>query len=414
MNLLIVDDQPNVIAALLQKIPWQGLEIFNVYTAASALAAREILQNKKVDILMTDIEMPRENGLSLIRWVRSSNLDTECILLTSHANFFYAQTAISLEVSNYVIQPASNDDIIQAIEQAKLRLSKKRNTTEKLRANAFLSSVQNTVIRQFFDSLPAEPKKDPRVLQQLEELGVTPDKLDTLTAIYFRLHRWRKLPPPFSEFFRVFQDMLKKSFVDLRSTLLCYYKDQSAIYAVLFSPAPDDIESRLRLFQQDMLQVSGCVMSTFFSATHLETMENAFSDARACAERIEAEGVVLEVPQDSQPYQSSPSHNYEKYMDKLKKYVQQHLDEPLTRDGLAHELCISPDHLSSVVHFVTGHSLKTFITQKRMRRGRELLLTTDLTIGEISAACGYESAAYFSKVYRDTYHTTPREERKRS
>ena len=37
---------------------------------------------------------------------------------------------------------------------------------------------------------------------------------------------------------------------------------------------------------------------------------------------------------------------------------------------------------------------------------------TTLSIGEISAACGYESPAYFSKVYRDTYHHSPRDERR--
>lgn len=414
MNLLIVDDQPNVISALLQRIPWQGLEISNVYTATSAMAAREILLEKPVDILMTDIEMPQENGLSLIRWVRSSSLDTECILLTSHANFFYAQMAISLEVSNYVIQPASNEDIIQAIERAKLRLMQKRKTTETLRANEFLSSVQNTVIRQFFDSLPAEPRKDPEILRQLEELGVTPDRLDDLTVVYFRLNRWSKLPPPFQEFFSRFRDTLKKAFEDLRCPILAYYKDESAIYAVLFCPVPKDMESRLWQFQQEILQVSGCLSSAFYSTAKLEGMEGVFQGARACVERLgsDGQGAILEVSDESRQYQSSPSRNYEKYMAQLKGYVQSHLDQPLTRDGLAQELGISPDHLSSVVHFSTGHSLKSFITQERMRRGRELLRATGLSIGEISAACGYESAAYFSKVYRDTYHITPRDERK--
>ena len=87
MNILIVDDQPNVISSLLQRVPWQGIGISNVYTANSALAARDVLFSKQVDILLADIEMPQENGLSLVRWIRSKGLEIECILLTSHANF---------------------------------------------------------------------------------------------------------------------------------------------------------------------------------------------------------------------------------------------------------------------------------------------------------------------------------------
>lgn len=49
MNILIVDDQPNVISSLLQRVPWQGIGISNVYTANSALAARDVLFSKQVD-----------------------------------------------------------------------------------------------------------------------------------------------------------------------------------------------------------------------------------------------------------------------------------------------------------------------------------------------------------------------------
>ena len=55
MNILIVDDQPNVISSLLQRVPWQGIGISNVYTANSALAARDVLFSKQVDILLADI-----------------------------------------------------------------------------------------------------------------------------------------------------------------------------------------------------------------------------------------------------------------------------------------------------------------------------------------------------------------------
>ena len=78
MNILIVDDQPNVISSLLQRVPWQGIGISNVYTANSALAARDVLFSKQVDILLADIEMPQENGLSLVRWIRSKGLEIEC------------------------------------------------------------------------------------------------------------------------------------------------------------------------------------------------------------------------------------------------------------------------------------------------------------------------------------------------
>lgn len=137
MNILIVDDQPNVISSLLQRVPWQGIGISNVYTANSALAARDVLFSKQVDILLADIEMPQENGLSLVRWIRSKGLEIECILLTSHANFYYAQIAISLEICDYVIQPAATEDIVRSIEKAKDKVFQKRQVKSKNPFNDF-------------------------------------------------------------------------------------------------------------------------------------------------------------------------------------------------------------------------------------------------------------------------------------
>ena len=50
----------------------------------------------RVDILLCDIEMPGENGLGLLRWVREQEKEIECIFLTCHAKFAYAQEAIIL------------------------------------------------------------------------------------------------------------------------------------------------------------------------------------------------------------------------------------------------------------------------------------------------------------------------------
>ena len=81
MNILLIDDQPNIISSLVAGIPWYELGFTSIFTATSALAAREILQKNTVDIVVSDIEMPGEDGISLLTWARAQGLDYECILL---------------------------------------------------------------------------------------------------------------------------------------------------------------------------------------------------------------------------------------------------------------------------------------------------------------------------------------------
>ena len=108
MNILLVDDQPSVLSSLKSGLNWSALLVHNVYTALNASEAREIILSHPIDILLTDIEMPKESGLSLLRWCRENHYQFECIFLTSHADFFYAQEAIQLESFDYILQPAKS------------------------------------------------------------------------------------------------------------------------------------------------------------------------------------------------------------------------------------------------------------------------------------------------------------------
>ena len=70
MRILIVDDQKPIVESLKSGINWEALAIEEVFTACSAKEARLVLVNFQIELLLTDIEMPEEDGLSLFRWAR--------------------------------------------------------------------------------------------------------------------------------------------------------------------------------------------------------------------------------------------------------------------------------------------------------------------------------------------------------
>lgn len=119
VNILVVDDQPDVVKGIISGVNWEKIGIKNVYGAESAKQAKEILSQKNIDILLTDIEMPHENGIQLIEYVKSNYKSIQCIFLTAHAHFGYAQKAIQLGVISYLLQPASYEDIEKEIQKTK-------------------------------------------------------------------------------------------------------------------------------------------------------------------------------------------------------------------------------------------------------------------------------------------------------
>ena len=118
MNLLVVDDEYEIIAGMTQFINFEKLGFKNVFTAQSAQQARDIILNSHIDILLTDIEMPLESGLDLLRWVRDSRLDIVTLFCTGYPSFDYAQKALELHSFDYYLKPIDYKELTKRIESA--------------------------------------------------------------------------------------------------------------------------------------------------------------------------------------------------------------------------------------------------------------------------------------------------------
>jgi two-component system, response regulator YesN len=105
MNIIIVDDEIQTVRAIKHSINWDRLNITEVFTAFNISQAKDIIDEKKVDIAVCDIEMPQGSGLELLQWMKENSPDTESILLTSHAEFEFAKKAIGLGCRDYLVKP---------------------------------------------------------------------------------------------------------------------------------------------------------------------------------------------------------------------------------------------------------------------------------------------------------------------
>ncbi len=134
MNILIVDDEVIVVNLLKKHIDWQGLGIHEVFTAYTAMDARRLVSGNQIDIIICDIEMPQENGLMLLAWIRENFPDIVKIILTGYPDFKYAQDAINIGVVKYLLKPVSFEELSETIRLAAEEINKKRN--ESLQGNA--------------------------------------------------------------------------------------------------------------------------------------------------------------------------------------------------------------------------------------------------------------------------------------
>ena len=129
ITVLVVDDQSSVLSGIAKGVHFQELGVDEVFYATGAAEAFALCQKNAVDIIFMDVEMPGETGLVLNRRLMEAFPQMLRILLTSHAEFSYAQESTKTGCFDYILQPAPYEEIEACLKRALqevLRLRKNR------------------------------------------------------------------------------------------------------------------------------------------------------------------------------------------------------------------------------------------------------------------------------------------------
>lgn len=117
-NLLLVDDEKSILDGLYYNIEWSELEIGDVFRASDVAGALQILSGTRIDVLITDVNMPGTDGLVLCEAVQRLYLNTKIIILSGYKSFEYAKKAIDVNVFRYVLKPVEYEVLESIVVEA--------------------------------------------------------------------------------------------------------------------------------------------------------------------------------------------------------------------------------------------------------------------------------------------------------
>ena len=86
-------------------------------------------------------------------------------------------------------------------------------------------------------------------------------------------------------------------------------------------------------------------------------------------------------------------------VDRIKKYIEQHFRENISREDIAANIYITPNYLSRIFHEKSGLTLREYINICRIEEAKRLMSATDYSITEIALMTGFENIPYFSTVW---------------
>ncbi|WP_284640699.1 response regulator [Paenibacillus silviterrae] len=119
LKLFIVDDIRSVVDMIRNKIPWSDHGIEVAGSALNGEEALKLIREAQPDIVLTDIRMPKMDGLEMTRQILDMLPNSKIIILSAYTDFEYAQRAIQYGAVDYIKKPFSVDQIVNVVKKAK-------------------------------------------------------------------------------------------------------------------------------------------------------------------------------------------------------------------------------------------------------------------------------------------------------
>jgi two-component system response regulator YesN len=121
MKVVIVEDEALVRRGIVLAVDWTAVDCIVVGEAADGTEGLEVIRRYQPDLVITDVNMPKMDGIEMLRQLRAEGNRAQVVLLTAYSDFNYAQAALKLGAADYLLKPFQDGELEAVVR----RLQKK-------------------------------------------------------------------------------------------------------------------------------------------------------------------------------------------------------------------------------------------------------------------------------------------------
>lgn len=125
-NVLVVDDTPETIELIKRNLESVG---FNIFSSNNVQSAIKLLNSLAIDLVITDLKMPGDNGMELVRYVSENVKGVGTLVITGFPSIQGAIESIKIGAEEYLVKPFTDEELFKAVDRVlqKTRKTKKDN-----------------------------------------------------------------------------------------------------------------------------------------------------------------------------------------------------------------------------------------------------------------------------------------------
>ncbi len=394
IKVLIADDEPAALRSLRCLVPWETLGFRIEGEAANGEEALAIFRERSIDLIVTDIWMPRMDGLELIAALRERS-DVPVILLSGYGEFEYARRALQLGVSDYLLKPIDPEEL-----EAKLRAAREHleaHTAQQKRWHRGLPLMREQLVRRWARGLLGD-------LSALEEFELIPVAgRDAMRFAVLMVELPRHADDGRKEHLTRFavRNVLEEScggrgllFEESPTRFgIVYLSSGSAAAAEDMQGKGESLVANVQAYAKLSIAISvgpevelADVPGSYETALMLLDRRNVLSQGETV---LTADGML--------------KGNDSRYMlvEEVKQIVRERYADNLELKGIAAELFTNPVQLGQLFRASTGHSFKEYLLHTRLDAAKDLLTYTDKRVYEIAGEVGFKELDWFYKKFKE-------------
>lgn len=182
-SVLLVDDEP-VVLATEKKIISENLPDFTIvgekYNVKSAI---ELYNTRHIDVVLTDIRMPGNTGLDLIRYItEAKNNDTIVVAISGYTDFKYVHDSFTLGVYDYLLKPLEPEKVIRLFEELKQSLDERKNGNHD--ETMYSETDEQNRVTQICKYISRNLNKDNSILSICSKFGISQPQLSKMFKVW--------------------------------------------------------------------------------------------------------------------------------------------------------------------------------------------------------------------------------------
>lgn len=176
---VIAEDEKRIREGLIGAIPWGELGFEVAGAAANGVLALELVLSVKPRLLITDIRMPKMDGLELLKEARGADPRLKVLILSGYDEFAYAQRALKYGAFDFLVKPVSDEEFCAALERVRAAIREEDDallpSAVRRAADVDPAAANHRLLRQVEAYVEKHYRRDLSVREAAEHVGLSPN-----------------------------------------------------------------------------------------------------------------------------------------------------------------------------------------------------------------------------------------------